>query len=106
MINQKLAYWQKGFLVGVFLPMFLVLYLFLREVAAYNGYCVELGLLFGGSSAPRTCSFWEYLTTGLGFTFDIYLIMQKLWWAFLLVILITTFIGYMLDKKRIGQASK
>ena len=61
---------------------------------SYNGKC---GGFFPGLSAPRVCSFSEYM---LGDVVAISMIMISTFWPVMLIVLIVPpFVGYLLDRR-------
>lgn len=65
--------------------------------SSYNGKC---GGFFPGSSAPRPCSFSEYM---FGDAVAISMILLGTFWPMVLILLVAPpFVGYLLDRSRLG----
>ena len=91
---QRLKYWQKGFLIGILVILCLLLSLILIAALNYDGECAGFPFL----EASHKCSFPEHMMKYSPTIWVIYL--PEFWYLSLIIVLITTLIGYYIDNKK------
>jgi hypothetical protein len=89
---------RNNFLRGVYVAGAIVLFATIVSLVlmgmSYNGKC---GGFFPGLSAPRACSFLEYM---FGDVVAISMVMISAFWPVILMVLIVPpFVGYLLDRR-------
>ena len=88
------SYAKKGFYIGLGVIVLMLGYFMVAPLFSYDGTCRSLGLFFG-STGPWSCSFAEHYRRSVDWTVILLLVF---WWAPILILLVPTLIGFVIDK--------